>query len=97
MSPPSRSLSLDLRARPAMPTKPRESSRSIVPTAMLSRATVRAAPPLQVFANDPTTYNEDRLRTSLRQPHWPMGQFRLSASDIDNILAFIAELRRNAN
>ncbi len=53
------------------------------------------APPLQVFADDPTTYSEDRLRSSLRQPHWPMGQFRLSARDIDNILAFIAELRRD--
>ncbi len=53
------------------------------------------APPLQAFADDPTTYGEDRLRTSLRQPHWPMGQFRLSARDIDNILAFIAELRHN--
>ena len=53
------------------------------------------APPLQVFADDPTTYSEDRLRTSLRQPHWPMGQLRLSARDIDNILAFIAELRHS--
>ncbi|MDJ0945136.1 MAG: hypothetical protein QNJ30_16830 [Kiloniellales bacterium] len=54
------------------------------------------APPLQVFADDPTTYSEERLRTSLRQPHWPMSQFRLSATDIDNILAFIAELKGGA-
>ena len=51
------------------------------------------APALQVFASNPTTYTEDRLRASLRQPHWPMGQFRLSATDIENILAFIAELK----
>ncbi len=54
------------------------------------------APPLQVFADDPATYSEERLRTSLRQPHWPMGQFRLSATDIENILAFIAALRGGA-
>ncbi len=54
------------------------------------------APPLQVFADDPETYSEERLRGSLRQPHWPMGQFRLSATDIENILAFIAALRDGA-
>ncbi len=54
------------------------------------------APPLQVFAADSATYTEERLRASLRQPHWPMGQFRLSATDIDNILAFIAELSDSA-
>lgn len=54
------------------------------------------APPLQAFAVDPTTYTEERLRASLRQPHWPMGQFRLSATDIENILAFIAQLRDGA-
>ena len=54
------------------------------------------APPLQVFAADPTTYTEERPRASLRQPHWPMGQFRLSATDIENLLAFIAELSDSA-
>ena len=52
----------------------------------------REAPPLRVFAGDPTTYPEERLRASLRQPHWPMAQFRLSETDIENILAFIAAL-----
>lgn len=51
------------------------------------------APPLGEIAADQATYTEDRLRKSLRQPHWPMGQFRLSGKDIDNIMAFIAELR----
>jgi mono/diheme cytochrome c family protein len=51
------------------------------------------APSLGDVANDPNTYSEARLRKSLQQPHWPMTQFSLSPSDIDNLLAFIASLR----
>ncbi len=47
----------------------------------------------QEIAADPTAYSDERLRKSLRQPHWPMAQFRLSAKDIDNILAYVAALR----
>lgn len=52
-------------------------------------------PSFQAFADDPDRYTEERLRTFLRRPHWPMTQFRLSKSDIDNILAFIESLRRD--
>ena len=52
-------------------------------------------PSFQVFADDPGTYTEERLREFLRQPHWPMTQFRLSKSDIDNIIAFIESLGRD--
>lgn len=51
------------------------------------------APSLAAVANDPETYNEARLWQFLQQPHWPMTQFRLSPSDIDNLLAFITSLR----
>jgi len=51
------------------------------------------APSFTAVANDPDTYGEARLRQFLQQPHWPMTQFRLSASDIDDLLAFIARLR----
>lgn len=50
------------------------------------------APPFQAIADDPDTYTETRLRRFLIQPHWPMRQFRLSASDIDNIVAYIESL-----
>lgn len=51
------------------------------------------APPFQAIADDPKSYTEQRLRLFLRQPHWPMGQFRLSPGDIDNIVAYLAALR----
>ena len=44
------------------------------------------------IAADPVTYTPERLRSFLGQPHWPMGQFRLSPRDIDNLLAFIESL-----
>jgi len=46
-------------------------------------------------AADPDTYTPERLRRFLQQPHWPMGQFRLSPTDIDNLLAFIESLDAN--
>lgn len=50
------------------------------------------APSFQVIADNPNTYPEQRLRTFLLQPHWPMAQFRLSPSDIDNIVAYVRSL-----
>ena len=55
------------------------------------------APSFADIAGSPEIYDSGRLRASLRQPHWPMGQFRLSAQDIDNVMAFIASLRPPAN
>jgi cytochrome c553 len=51
------------------------------------------APSFQSIADAPDVYTEDRLRAFLAQPHWPMVRFRLSPSDIDNILAFLEKLR----
>lgn len=51
------------------------------------------APGFQEIADDPKTYAEPRLRRFLRQPHWPMTQFRLSPSDIDNFVAYLGTLR----
>ena len=50
------------------------------------------APSFQAIADGPDTYTEQRLRSFLRQPHWPMEQFRLSLGDIDNILAYLKSL-----
>lgn len=51
------------------------------------------APAFEVMANDPTIYTEERLRTFLQKPHWPMTGFILSPSDVDNILAYLTTLR----
>jgi cytochrome c553 len=51
------------------------------------------APPFEEIAKNPDIYTPARLRAFLRKPHWPMTQFILSPSDIDNILAFIERLR----
>lgn len=50
------------------------------------------APSFQAIADAPGTYTEHRLRRFLRQPHWPMEQFRLSPRDIDNIVAYLKSL-----
>ncbi len=50
------------------------------------------APSFQTIAENPEAYPEQRLRTFLLQPHWPMAQFRLSPSDIDNIVAYVRSL-----
>ena len=52
------------------------------------------APSFQAMANDPASYSPVKMRASLRQPHFPMQQFTLSPSDIENILAFIGSLRK---
>ena len=51
------------------------------------------APAFDEIAKDPGAYPPERMRTFLQRPHWPMAQFVLSPTDIDNILAFIAALR----
>jgi mono/diheme cytochrome c family protein len=51
------------------------------------------APSFQVIADTPDTYTEQRLRAFLIKPHWPMEQFHLSPSDIDNIVAYVNSLR----
>jgi len=56
-------------------------------------ATGLPAAAFEAMANDPTIYTEERLRTFLQKPHWPMTGFILSPSDIDNILAYLATLR----
>jgi len=50
------------------------------------------APSFQAIADAPDTYTEQRLRIFLVQPHWPMGEFRLSPIDIDNIVAYLKSL-----
>ena len=52
------------------------------------------AMPFQSIADQPTAYTEERLRTFLQRPHFPMAQFILSPSDIDNVVAFIENLRK---
>ena len=47
------------------------------------------APSFQAIADAPDTYTEQRLRTFLVQPHWPMEQFCMTPSDIDNIVAYV--------
>lgn len=59
------------------------------------RSEALLAPSFQAMANDPASYSPARLRASLRQPHFPMQQFTLSPTDIDNILAYLAGLQRN--
>jgi len=51
------------------------------------------APDLGEIANHPETYPLTRMRAWLRDPHYPMGQFILSATDIENLTAFIESLR----
>jgi cytochrome c553 len=51
------------------------------------------APSFERIANNPEMYTAQRLRTFLRQPHYPMKSVTLSKSDIANLIAFIATLR----
>lgn len=50
-------------------------------------------PGLQAIADNPATYDAERLRTFLRQPHFPMKGLVLSDRDIENLVAFIESLR----
>lgn len=61
----------------------------------VGRSEAIQAPDFQAIADDPGTYTEARLRGYLRKPHYPMRGFIFSPSDIDNLLAFIAGLKRN--
>ncbi|MFO1039987.1 MAG: hypothetical protein U1E45_24355 [Geminicoccaceae bacterium] len=56
---------------------------------------VLRAPALDLMANEPATYTEERIRSSLQKPHWPMGGIILSPTDIDNILAYFGTLRHS--
>ena len=51
------------------------------------------APAFDIIAKNPDVYSPTRLRAFLQKPHWPMTQFILSPRDVDNILAFIEQLR----
>lgn len=51
------------------------------------------APSFVTIANDTKVYDPEKLKTLMRQPHWPMQQFILSERDVDNLLAFIESLR----
>jgi len=50
-------------------------------------------PSFRSIANQPAVYTRARLRSFLRQPHYPMTKFVLSPSDIDNLIAYIQSLR----
>ena len=52
-------------------------------------------PSFRSIANQPTVYTRARLRSFLRQSHYPMTKFVLSPSDIDNLIAYIQSLREN--
>ena len=52
------------------------------------------APSFEAIANAAETDQAARLRALLRKPHWPMQQLQLSDRDIDNLIAFIADLRQ---
>ena len=52
------------------------------------------APSFESIANNPDIYTAEGLRTFLRQPHYPMKSVTLSDSDISNLIAFIATVRK---
>ena len=52
-----------------------------------------AAPDFQKIANNPKMYSRQRLESFLQEPHYPMRQIKLSKSEIQNIIAFIENLR----
>lgn len=51
------------------------------------------APPFATIAEDRATYPDARIRRFLQEPHWPMEQFSLSPSDIENLIAYFDSLR----
>ncbi len=51
------------------------------------------APDFQKMADEPAVYTTARIETFLRKPHFPMTKFILSPSDIENLVAFIENLR----
>lgn len=58
-----------------------------------ARAPMPGAPEFQDIADNPDTYTSGRLRTFLRQPHFPMKRITLSPSDIENLVAYFESLR----
>jgi mono/diheme cytochrome c family protein len=51
------------------------------------------APDFEEIARDRKTYTAERLKAFLRKPHFPMRQFTMSESDVDNIVTFIFAIR----
>jgi len=51
------------------------------------------APSFVTIANNTQVYDPEKLKSELRQPHWPMQQFILSERDVDNLITFIESLR----
>jgi mono/diheme cytochrome c family protein len=51
------------------------------------------APAFVDIARRPDRYPPDQVKAFLQRPHWPMTQFILSPSDIENIQAFLATLK----
>ena len=51
-------------------------------------------PPFQTIADNPDRYPVDQIRAFLQHPHYPMGKFTLSPSDIENLIAFIESLKK---
>ena len=60
----------------------------------VARSPEIGAPDFDEIARDRKTYTVERLKAFLRKPHFPMRQFNMSDSDIDNIVAFIFALRK---
>jgi cytochrome c553 len=52
-----------------------------------------SAPSFETIAAKPEVYTEERLRTFLRRPHFPMQGLVLSDQDVTNLIAFIQSLR----
>ena len=53
----------------------------------------KEAPDFHEIANNPKIYTRQRLEAFLSNPHFPMRKFTLSKSDIQNLIAFIDNLR----
>lgn len=51
------------------------------------------APSFAEIADDPERYSEQRLRTVLARPHFPMQKFILSPSDVNNLISYIQGMR----
>ncbi len=58
-----------------------------------SRVATDKADPLSAFARDPQ-FGDDRLRGFLAKPHGRMPELTLSGQEIEDLIAYIASLRR---
>ena len=55
------------------------------------------APDFQEIADNPKIYSRQRLEIFLSSPHFPMRNFILSKSDIQNLIAYIDNLRSQSS